>query len=82
MSVFDEFGSWKQFLSNRLEQAESHGMSDKAIQKVAHEIGDYLAQNVAAPNKEAAAIQELWNVADHDEQQALTNVMIKLVKEE
>jgi len=82
MSVLDEFGSWKQFLANRLEQAEDHGMSEQAIQTVAHEVGDYLAKNVSAPNKEVAAIQELWNVANEEEQQAITNLMIKLVQKE
>ena len=51
MSVLDDFGTWKQFLANRLEQAEQHGMDKSTIQNVAHEIGDYLAQNVSPPNK-------------------------------
>lgn len=81
MSVLDDFGTWKQFLANRLEQAEQHGMDKSTIQNVAHEIGDYLAQNVSPPNKELAAIQELWKAANDEEQQAIANIMIKLVKE-
>lgn len=82
MSVLGEFDSWKQFLAERIDQAEQDGMNEETIQKVAHEIGDYLAQNVSAPNKEVSALQELWNVATVEEQQAITNTMIKLVQKD
>lgn len=81
MSVLDDFESWKQFLAKRLDQAEEKGMSKQSIQQYAHEIGDYLAQNVQAPTKELQTIQELWNVANQSEQEAITNLMIKLVQE-
>lgn len=82
MSVMDEFDSWKQFLANRLDQAEEHGMSKGTIENLAHQVGDYLAQNINAPNDELHAIQELWNVAKNEEQQVLANLMIKLVQKE
>lgn len=81
MSVLDNFETWKDFLSNRLEQAQEHGMSQQTIQNVAQEVGDYLARNVQPKNKEVAAIQELWNVASEEEQQAIANSMIKLVQQ-
>jgi len=82
MSVMDEFGSWKQFLANRLDQAEESGMSKQTIEDLAHQVGDYLAQNIDAPNDEIHAIQELWNVAKDEEQQVIANLMIKLVQKE
>lgn len=82
MSVLDDFGSWKEFLADRIKQAEQDGMNEETIHKVAHEIGDYLAQNVAAPNKEVSTLQDLWNVATEEEQEAITNTMIKLVQKD
>lgn len=82
MSILDDFGTWKEFLSNRLNQAQDHGMSDKTIANVAHEVGDYLSQHVEAKNDEEALLRELWNAASEDEQQALANTMVKLVQDQ
>ncbi|CDQ40050.1 MULTISPECIES: DUF3243 domain-containing protein [Virgibacillus] len=80
MSVLDNFDSWKSFLSSKLTQAQQQGMSDKTIQNVAQEVGDYLAQNVDAKNNEEAVLRDLWNAASEDEQQAIANTMVKFVQ--
>ncbi|WP_042223711.1 DUF3243 domain-containing protein [Oceanobacillus manasiensis] len=80
MSVLDNFESWKGFLSNKLQQAQQQGMSEKTIQSVAQEVGDYLSQSVEAKNEEEAVLRELWNAASEQEQQAIANTMIKLVQ--
>ncbi|CDO02167.1 hypothetical protein OPHB3_0079 [Oceanobacillus picturae] len=80
MSVLDNFDSWKGFLSDKLQQAQQQGMSEKTIQSVAQEVGDYLSQSVEAKNEEEAVLRELWNAASEEEQQALANTMIKLVQ--
>ncbi|MFC4023085.1 DUF3243 domain-containing protein [Oceanobacillus longus] len=80
MSVLDNFESWKGFLADRLEQAQQQGMDQQTISSVAAEVGDYLAQSVNAKTGEEAVLKELWNAASEQEQQALANVMIKLVK--
>lgn len=81
MSLLDNFDSWKEFLSNRLEDAESQGFNEKTIQTIAHQVGDYLAENVSAKNPEEAVLKELWQVASENEQQAIANSMIKLIKD-
>lgn len=80
MSVLDNFDSWKGFLSDKLQQAQQQGMSEKTIQSVAQEVGDYLSQSVEAKNEEEAVLRELWNAANEEEQQALANTMVKLVQ--
>ncbi|HLS66546.1 MAG TPA: DUF3243 domain-containing protein [Pseudogracilibacillus sp.] len=80
MSVLDDFSTWKQFLANKVEQAESHGMSDQAMTSFAQHIGDYLSKHVEPENKEERMLQQLWSVASKDEKEALANAMIKLVK--
>lgn len=80
MSVMDNFETWKDFLQNRLEQAQNQGMSQQTISNVAYEIGDYLAKSVDAKNDEQALLRELWNAASKEEQQAIASAMVKLVQ--
>ncbi|HLR66201.1 DUF3243 domain-containing protein [Virgibacillus alimentarius] len=82
MSVLDNFETWKEFLANKLNQAQAQGMSQETITNVAHEVGDYLSQSVEAKNEEEAVLRELWNAASEDEQQALASAMVKLVQNE
>ncbi|WP_249869721.1 DUF3243 domain-containing protein [Oceanobacillus saliphilus] len=80
MSVLDNFETWKGFLANRLQQAQQQGMDQQTISNVAAEVGDYLAQSVEAKNGEEAVLKELWNAATEQEQQAIANIMVKLVQ--
>ncbi|WP_156647183.1 DUF3243 domain-containing protein [Lentibacillus sp. JNUCC-1] len=80
MSVLDNFDTWKDFLSNKLEQAQSQGMDQQTISNVAYEIGDYLSKHVDAKNGEEAVLLELWNAASEEEKQSLANTMVKLVQ--
>jgi len=80
LSILDNFNTWKEFLANRLEDAEAQGINEKTIQTLAHEVGDYLAENVSAKNPEEEVLKELWNAASEEEQQAIANSMIKLIK--
>lgn len=82
MSVLDNFSTWKEFLSNRIEQAKDHGMSTQTITNVAKQVGDYLSQHVEPENKEERVLQELWNAASEEEQRAIASTMIKLVQNE
>lgn len=80
MSVLDNFETWKDFLSNRLEQAKQEGMTQDTISNMAYEIGDYLANSVDAKNDEQAMLRELWNAASREEQESIANAMVKLVQ--
>ncbi|MFC4557189.1 DUF3243 domain-containing protein [Virgibacillus kekensis] len=80
MSVLDNFDTWKDFLANRLQQAQSEGMSQQTINNMAYEVGDYLAKSTDAKNNEEAVLRELWNAASNDERHALANAMVKLVQ--
>lgn len=82
MSILDNFDSWKSFLANRLQQEKEHGMEHETITNLAHEVGDYLAANVEAKNKEEEVLKELWNAASEDEQKAIASSMVKLVEKQ
>ncbi|WP_042356205.1 DUF3243 domain-containing protein [Bacillus rubiinfantis] len=81
MSVLDNWKEWQEFLGNRLQHAQNQGMSEGAISSLAHQIGDYLADNVDPKNEQERVLADMWSVASEQEQQAIANVMVKLVQQ-
>lgn len=79
MSVLDNWKQWEDFLADRLHQAQNQGMSEGAVSSLAHQVGDYLANNVDPKNEQQRVLSDLWSVADQNEQQAIANVMVKLI---
>ncbi|WP_251549180.1 DUF3243 domain-containing protein [Neobacillus muris] len=80
MSMLNDWKEWEDFLANRLHQAQDKGMSEGAISSLAYQVGDYLASNVDPKNEQQRVLSDLWSVADEKEQQAIANVMVKLVQ--
>ncbi|MFC4617409.1 DUF3243 domain-containing protein [Camelliibacillus cellulosilyticus] len=80
MSVLENWDQWKNFLADRLHHAENQGVSDDTLSNFATEIGSYLNQHVDPKNDQQRMLSDLWSVADKDEQHALANMMVKLVK--
>ncbi len=80
MSVLDNFEDWKNFLGDRLQHAKTEGMDQNVIGDMAHQLGDYLASEVEPKNAQEKVLRDLWNVASEEEQQAIANVMVKLVQ--
>ncbi|WP_342430624.1 DUF3243 domain-containing protein [Neobacillus sp. FSL H8-0543] len=80
MSVLDNWKQWEDFLADRLHQAQGEGMSEGAINTLAYQIGDYLSNQVEPKNEQERILSDLWSVADKEEQQAIANIMVKLVQ--
>jgi hypothetical protein len=80
MSVLDNWKQWEDFLADRLHQAQNEGMSEGAISALALQIGDYLSEQVEPKNEQERILADLWSVADKEEQQAIANIMLKLVQ--
>ena len=80
MSVLDNWGQWKDFLGERLNQAQEQGMNQNIISDIAFQVGDYLAKNVDAKNDQEKVLADLWSVASPEEQHAIANMMVKLVQ--
>ena len=80
MSVLDNWDQWKNFLGDRLHQGEQQGLNQEAINDVAFEIGDYLANSVDPKNDQERVLADLWSVASDQEKHAIANVMVKLVE--
>lgn len=82
MSVLDNYQDWKHFLGDRVQQAESIGMKDETIADLAYQIGGYLNDKVDPENHEERVLKDLWDVGNKEEQHAIANMMMKLVKKE
>lgn len=82
MSVLDNFEQWKDFLGDRLHQAQENGVPDSTINELAYEVGEHLATQVDAKNDEEAMLRDLWNVASEEERHVIANMMVKLVQNE
>lgn len=80
MNVFENWDQWKNFWGDRLNQAKQQGMPQETINKLAEQVGDYLAAQVDPKNEQERVLADLWSVASQEEQQAIANVMVKLVQ--
>jgi hypothetical protein len=80
MSVLENWKQWEDFLADRLHHAQNEGMSEGAISNLAYQIGDYLANQVEPKNEQEKILADLWSVADKNEQEAIANMMLKLVQ--
>ncbi|MEH7010680.1 DUF3243 domain-containing protein [Neobacillus niacini] len=80
MSVLDNWKQWEDFLADRLHQAQNEGMSEGAVSALALQIGDYLSEQVEPKNEQERILADLWSVADKEEQQAIANIMVKLIQ--
>ena len=80
-SVLKSFDKWKQFLGERVSQAEKVGMSEETISKLAFQIGEYLQDKIDPKNEEERVLKELWDKGDETERKTLARLMVKLVNE-
>jgi hypothetical protein len=76
LSVFDK---WKEFLGERVKNAQQSGMSDEVISKLAFEIGEFLANKVDPKNDEERVLKEIWDVGNDEERKTIARLMVKLV---
>lgn len=80
MSILENWEQWKDFLGGRLQQAQQQGMDQQTINEIAFQVGDYLAKQVDPKNTQERVLADLWSVASQQEQQAIANIMVKLVQ--
>lgn len=81
VAVGQSFENWKEFLSRGVEVARTAGVNDQDIAAVAKRFGDYLAKNVNPANREQKLLADLWAKGTEEEQQALANMIRKMVSD-
>jgi len=82
MQLLENWERWKEFLGDRIEQAEQQGFSQNLINELAYHIGDYMAKYVDPKNPQERLISDLWSVADEEEQRAIAKLIVKLARQE
>lgn len=80
-AVLKSFEKWKEFLSDRVKEAENKGMSEETISNLAFAIGNFLSDKIDPENKEERVLKELWDVADDNERHTIAKLMMKWVKQ-
>lgn len=78
MSVLENFDRWKEFLGERVDQAQDAGLSMEQIQNVAYRMGDFLANKVDPKNAQERLLKQLWESGDENDQRSLARMMINL----
>ncbi|UUZ85981.1 DUF3243 domain-containing protein [Paenibacillus sp. P26] len=79
-TVLKVFERWKEFLGDRVEQAQKSGMTEETISKLAFQIGEFLSTKVDPENGEERILKELWDAGDDQDKKVLAKLMVKLVK--
>lgn len=79
MSVLNDWNQWKDFLGDRIQQAEKLGVNEEALAGFAKKIGDYLSKNVDPKTEQERVLSDLWHVADENDRLILARLMMKLV---
>jgi hypothetical protein len=79
-TTLKSFDKWKEFLGERVSQAEKVGMSEETVSKLAFQIGGFLQDKIDPENKEERVLKELWDVGNEEERKTLARLMVKLVK--
>ncbi|MBB3109459.1 hypothetical protein FHS18_001511 [Paenibacillus phyllosphaerae] len=78
-TVLTSFDTWKQFLSERVEQAKKLGLNEDTIANLAFEIGSFLDERVDPKNDEQRILKEIWDVGNEEERKTIARLMLKLV---
>ncbi|NEW05613.1 DUF3243 domain-containing protein [Paenibacillus sp. SYP-B3998] len=78
-TVLQVFDKWKEFLADRVNQAEHAGMSEETISKLAFQIGEFLANKVDPENSQERVLKELWDAGNEEDKRTLARLMVKLV---
>jgi hypothetical protein len=78
-TVLETFDRWKQFLAERVNQAQAAGMDEETISKLAFQIGEFLDEKVDPQNGEEQLLKNLWDVGTEDERKTIARLMVKMV---
>jgi hypothetical protein len=78
-TVLKVFDKWKEFLAERVSQAERAGMSEEKLNNIAVQVGDFLATKVDPKNEQERVLKELWDVGSEEERRTIARLMVKLV---
>lgn len=76
--ILDDFNTFKAYLGRRIELAETIGLSEEQMAKIATRVADYLAAREEPRNSEEKLLQELWQVGTDEERHMLAHMLVRL----
>lgn len=80
MGILENWQQWTQFLGEKVTDAKEDGVSNKMIERMAVQMGEYLANNIEPQNEQERVLSDLWSVASKEEKSALASCVVKLVE--
>ncbi|MTH54374.1 DUF3243 family protein [Bacillus mangrovi] len=78
--IMQDFDQFKSYLADKVHMGEKMGLNEEQLAKAAEKVSDHLARKEEPRNSEEYLLNQLWNVADKEEQHALAHMLVKLVK--
>jgi hypothetical protein len=76
--IMENFESFKNYLGDQVHRGEKLGMSEDGLAMGAKRVADYLAKHEEPRNREEKVLNELWNVANEEEREHMSHVLVKL----
>ena len=76
----DNWHDWKETLRKAVNLGDKVGLTHETMANVGSSIGSFLSHNVDPENKEQRLLKEMWSVANQNEKESMTNVLIKMIK--
>lgn len=78
--ILKNFSTFQSYLSGKVAAGEKMGLSDETLAKATEKVAGYLAKHEEPRNREEHLLQQLWISGDKEQQQALSHMLLKLVK--
>ncbi|NLK97575.1 DUF3243 domain-containing protein [Defluviitalea saccharophila] len=79
-NTINDWGNWKNTIAKAVDLGQIVGLSDETISKVGTKIGNILNASVDPENGEQRLLKELWSVADDEDRQTLSKLIVKMVQ--
>jgi len=78
--TFSHWEKWKETLAKTVSLAETIGMSERSIDKIALKIGTILSARIDPENREQRLLQELWRVGDDKDRAVLAKLVVNMLE--
>jgi hypothetical protein len=79
-NLIEDWDKWKKTLYNIISMGKKAGLSEDAITNLGSKIGEFLASNVDPENREQRLLKEFFEVANEEEKEILTTLIIKMIQ--
>jgi hypothetical protein len=76
--IMNNFQNFKDYLGDQVNRGEKLGLGEEGLSKGAKRVADYLAKHEEPRNREEKVLNELWNVANEEERQHMSHVLVKM----